>query len=213
MPGTTHEVPDLVWYVSYGSNMATERLRCYLEGGCPPGAHATQPGARDTRPPRAWVALELPGTVYFAGESPTWGGGVAFYDPDGSGRAMARGYLVSVEQFVDIARQEMRRKVAADDAADDAAEDADEDALQGGLLDALTTGRAVLGPGRYETMLHVGERDAVPMLTVTAPTRQEHLLAAPAPAYRSMLDQGLRETFGWGAARIEQYLRGLPGAA
>jgi hypothetical protein len=203
VPGTTQAVPDLVWYVSYGSNMAAERLRCYLEGGCPPGAHATQPGARDPRPPRASIALELPGTVYFAGESPTWGGGVAFYDPHEPGRAMARGYLVSAEQFADIARQEMRRAAPA----------AGDDPVTAGLADVLAAGRAALGPGRYETLLHLGERASVPMVTVTAPTRQQHLLAAPAPAYRSMLDQGLRETFGWDTTRVERYLTRLPGAA
>lgn len=189
--------PDLVWYVSYGSNMAAERLRCYLEGGCAPGARVAQFGARDARPARDSTGVELPGTVYFAGESPTWGGGVAFYDPDGPGRAMARGYLVTVEQFIDIALQEMRREL-------DVVHD---------LSDVLATGRAVLGPGRYETMLLVGERDERPMLTFTAPTRQEHLLAPPSSAYRLMLDQGLRETFGWTDAQIEDYLGGLPGAA
>ena len=30
-----------VWYVSYGSNMARDRLACYLQGGRPPGAKVT----------------------------------------------------------------------------------------------------------------------------------------------------------------------------
>lgn len=189
--------PELVWYVSYGSNMAAERLRCYLEGGCPPGARLAQPGARDATPARDSTGVELPGTVYFAGESPTWGGGVAFYDADSPGRAVGRGYLVTAEQFTDVALQEMHRSL-----------DVDHD-----LSDVLDTGRAVLGPGRYETMLLVGERDDLPMLTFTAPARQDHLLAPPSPAYRTMLDQGLRETFDWGDAEIEDYLGGMPGAA
>jgi len=192
----TIEPSDLVWYVSYGSNMAAARLACYLEGGCPPGASRRQPGARDATPVRGDTAVELPGTVYFAGESPTWGGGVAFYDPATPGRAAARGYLVTAQQFADIASQEMHRHP-----------DADHD-----LSEVLETGRLVVGPGRYETMLCVGEREGAPMLTFTAPSRQDHLLAPPSPAYLVMLSQGLRETFGWAETEIADYLRHLPGA-
>lgn len=69
-----------VWYVSYGSNMARDRLACYLQGGRPPGAMVTYPGARDATLPRAEAGIELPGTIYFASESKVWGGGMAFYD-------------------------------------------------------------------------------------------------------------------------------------
>ena len=60
---TPHEVPDAgeVWYVSYGSNMAFERLVCYIEGGCPPGGVRTNPGARDPNLPSRSIPVELPG--------------------------------------------------------------------------------------------------------------------------------------------------------
>jgi hypothetical protein len=74
-----------VWYVSYGSNMAVERLTCYLEGGRPPGGTRANPGARDPRPPRRMIPVDLPGSVYFAGDSRQWGGGVAFYDHETPG--------------------------------------------------------------------------------------------------------------------------------
>ncbi len=70
-----------LWYAAYGSNMAADRLRHYLEGGAPPGAALTQPGARDPSPPRDVRPVSLSGSVYFAWDSPTWGGGIAFYDP------------------------------------------------------------------------------------------------------------------------------------
>ena len=75
-----------VWYVSYGSNMAADRLACYLEGGRPPGGIARQPRVPATGAcRRADIPVDLPGTLYFAGESPQWGGGVAFYDHDEPG--------------------------------------------------------------------------------------------------------------------------------
>lgn len=190
------EPADPVWYVSYGSNMSVARFTCYLEGGCLPGAARVNPGARDATPAKASVGVELPGTVYFAGDSPTWGGGVAFYDPEPAGTAAARAYLVSAEQFIDIASQEMHRDP-----------DVDHD-----LTGVLEHGRLSLGPGRYETILLVGERAGVPMLTFTSPERHDHLLAPPAPAYHAVLSQGLREAFGWSDDRIAAYLDGLPGA-
>src|SRR3546814_1333543 len=104
-----------LWYVSYGSNMSLVRLRCYLEGGCPPGARVTYAGARDSTLPAADVAVELPGSLYFAGESRTWGGGVAFYDHDVPGPTPARAYKITAEQLADGAAQEMHRTPAPAD--------------------------------------------------------------------------------------------------
>ncbi len=103
-PSTVDRV--LIWYVSYGSNMATTRLACYLRGGCPPGGNHSHPGARDTSEPRESVPVVIPGSVFFAGESRIWGGGRAFYDPDAPGTVAARAFLVTQEQFEDIHAQE-----------------------------------------------------------------------------------------------------------
>ena len=184
-----------VWYVSYGSNMAAARLACYLEGGSPPGGSRVNPGARDTTPPQRSVAVDLPGTTYFAGESPQWGGGVAFYDHDEPGTTAARAYLVTAGQLVDIAAQEMYRIPV------------DGDPLEELVLNPLHDGRHTWGPGRYETLVAVGERDGFPLLTFTAP----HGAAAaartpPAPAYVAMMATGLRESRDWDEDQISQYL-------
>ena len=104
-PSTTGRV----WYVDYGSNMAAARLACYLEGGRPPGGSRVNPGARDRSLPTRSEPVDLLGTTYFAGQSPQWGGGVAFYDPDEPGRTAARAFLVTAGQLADIAAQEMYR--------------------------------------------------------------------------------------------------------
>ena len=98
-----------LWYVSYGSNMSAARFACYLEGGRPVGGSHTNPGAHDPTPPGRDVPVDLPGTVYFAGDSRQWGGGVAFYDHETPGPSAARAYLVTASQFADIAAQEMHR--------------------------------------------------------------------------------------------------------
>ena len=184
-----------VWYVSYGSNMSTARLAAYLQGGRPSGGSRRNPGARDRTLPARAVPVDLPGTVYFAGDSPQWGGGVAFYDHDEPGRTAARGYLVSAEQLADIASQEMYRPVGEGDPLADL------------LREPLLGGRHELGPGRYETLLEVGRSDGLPLLTFTAPHGIDHVPhSRPSPAYLALVAEGLRESRGWDHEQVAAYL-------
>ncbi|UWE13445.1 histone deacetylase [Actinacidiphila bryophytorum] len=187
-----------VWYVAYGSNTATERLRCYLAGGRPAGGARTYPGARDRSMPLRSAAVQLPGLVYFATESPVWRGGLAFYDPDAAGTAWARAHLLTAEQFADVAAQEMYRAPGGD--------------LDFGPL--LAEGRTRLGPGRYETLVHPGDLEGVPLVTFTAPWRAADVpWTAPSAAYVRVLGGGLLEAGRWGADEVAGYLASRPGAA
>ncbi|MFC4035847.1 histone deacetylase [Streptomyces polygonati] len=190
--------PERVWYAAYGSNTHTARLRSYLTGGPAPGGSRTYLGCRDPRMPLRSVALELPGSVYFATESLVWTGGRAFYDPDAPGRVRARAHLVTTGQFSDIAAQEMYAPPGRD--------------LD--LAPALTTGRARLGPGRYETLVCPGEMDGFPVLTFTAPWAMTEVeWNPPSAAYLRHLTAGLLEADTWDLPSIAAYLAGLPGAA
>lgn len=189
-----------VWYVSYGSNMSSARLACYLEGGCPPGGSRVNPGARDRTPPRRSVPVDLPGSLYFAGESPQWGGGVAVYDhfdrAEGArAGTAARGYLLSVGQFVDVAVQEMHRTPRNGDPLEQVA------------LAPLEGGMHTFGPGRYETLHDVGWIDDVPLLLFTS-AAPHHAVprTAPSTAYSSTIAAGLRESRDWDEERIVAYL-------
>lgn len=103
-----------VWHVTYGSNLSEARFRCYLGGGRPVGGTRLYTGCRDPRSPRRRVALELPGGLYFAGESSVWSGGRAYFDPRYAGQVAARAYLVTAGQFSDVVAQETRRPVGTD---------------------------------------------------------------------------------------------------
>jgi hypothetical protein len=190
----------VLWYIAYGSNLAAARFHCYLSGGCPEGGSRNYSGCRDSTPARASLPMLLPGGVYFALTSLTWGGGMAFYDPLLPARAAARGYLLSPGQFADVVHQEMRRDVGTD--------------LD--LSEAIATGRQRLGPGRYETVLKVGVKEGVPMLTFTAPhgaarAEQRAELNPPSAPYAAMLGRGLQEAHGWSARRAVRYLLDCPG--
>lgn len=186
----------LVWYVSYGSNMARERLACYIRGGRPEGATVTYPGARDTRLPVREAGVELPGRLYFAGDSHVWGGGgMAFYDHDAPGPTLAKAYLVTAGQFADIAAQEMHRLPDPDDPIEEI------------VLDLRPGARHAAGPGHYETLVHVGDLDGHPMLTFTAPfgsTSVAH--TRPPETYLAMITKGLREAHPAYAAEARAYL-------
>jgi hypothetical protein len=191
-----------VWYVSYGSNMSSARLRAYLAGGVPPGGSRANPGARDGTPPRRTVPVDLPGALYFAGESPQWGGGVAFYDHDADGGpTAARGYLVTAAQLADIAAQEMYRVPQ------------EGDPLEEVVVRGIDGGRHHVGPGRYETLVEVGRLDGAPMLLFTSPHGIDHVEhTRPSPSYVAMLATGLKESRGWDDDQVVAYVdRVVPG--
>ena len=191
-------VPDTpeVWYVAYGSNLSLDRFACYLAGGRPEGATRAYPGARDRRSPLDIRAVQLTGTVYFALQSSVWRGGMAFLDPAGTGAVAGRAYRLRCSQFADVAAQEMHRDPVAD--------------LD--LNRVLETGRWSYGPGRYETIVRLGDVDGAAMLTLTAPWGAEDVRnEAPSAAYLTVIATGLRESHGWSGRQVADHLAGLPG--
>jgi hypothetical protein len=186
-----------VWYVSYGSNMSSARLACYIQGGRPEGGSRVNPGCRDRTLPVRDIPVDLPGTLYFAGQSPQWGGGVAFYDHAEPGFTAARGHLVTAGQLADIAAQEMYRDPREDDLLEDL------------VLRPLEGGRHEVGPGRYETLVEVGRHDGMPLLTFTSPHGHGHVEhTPPTETYLDMIRVGLRESRAWHEEQIASYLSG-----
>ena len=185
-----------LWYVAYGSNLSLERFRVYLQGGCPVGGAREYPGCRDPLGPERDVSLMIPGGLRFVGVSSVWGGGMAVYDAGAVGHIAARAYLISAEQFVDILAQEMRL----------------EPDLDADLTAVRETGWHSLGPGRYQTIAHLGDRDGLPMLTFTS-ADVDHQVNAPNEGYLRTIAIGLRESHGWTRPVIGSYLARFPGAS
>ncbi|WP_280426392.1 histone deacetylase [Nocardia carnea] len=193
-------MPDYVWYASYGSNLHTDRLNYYIQGGTPPGTNHYYPGMRDRTPPQETAALNLPGAIYFTWESPVWTGGVAFYAPEPPrtwpAGAAARAYLITTSQFADLQNQEMYRAPGPE--------------LD--LTEVLATGRSQLGPGRYETLVHAADLGGWPVLTFTAPWNPHTVqLNSPSQRYLHMIISGLHEAHHWEAPQLLRYLAKLPG--
>jgi hypothetical protein len=186
-----------LWYVAYGSNLSLHRFQVYLQGGTPVGGARGYPGARDRLGPIQDVSLLVPGGLRFVGVSSVWGGGMAIYDARADGEIATRAYLITAEQFVDVLAQEMRL----------------EPDLDVNLSAVRETGWHSLGPGRYQTLAHVGDRDDLPMLTFTSADVDHHPLNAPTEGYLRTIAVGLRESHGWTRTAIGRYLARFPGAA
>ncbi|WP_051574532.1 hypothetical protein [Mycobacterium sp. URHB0044] len=174
--------------------MSAARFGCYVSGGRPPGARRTYLGCRDQSPPRRDVGIRLAGGLSFAGESTVWGGGIAFYDPRAANELAGRAYLLTFGQLSDVVAQETRRPVESDLVLEDGVDR-----------------RWRVSSYVYETLLHVDDRDGVPMFTITSLQDLEHTPPS-APYLRTMLD-GLEETFGWTADERAAYLLRAPGVS
>lgn len=193
-------MPEYLWYAAYGSNLHARRLTYYIEGGTPPGTGHTYPGFRDPTPPLKTQPLTLPGTIYFAWDSPVWTGGVAFYatnpQPHWPQGAAARGYLLTPGQFSDLLAQEMYREPHGD--------------LD--FAEVLDAGHSQLGPGRYETLVQATELDGWPVLTFTSPWDPATVeLQRPSARYLQMITSGLHESHQWSGGNVFGYLSKLPG--
>jgi hypothetical protein len=192
-------VRDLVWYVAYGSNLALERFRCYLAGGRPQGGARVYPGCRDRSDPARTEGVVVAGGLTFAGASKVWGGGSAFFDPAVVGEVAARAYLVTPDQLGDVAAQEMRREPGGQFARDVAM-----------LLPDVEVIHA-MGPGRYETVVRLGELDGAPMYTVTHDGAGDLEPVAPTAPYLRWIGTGLIEAHGWTVDEVAEYLQAAPG--
>lgn len=190
---------ERVWYVAYGSNLALDRFRCYLAGGRPAGGMRVYPGCRDHSDPEQIAGVDVPGQLLFAGASKVWGGGSAFYDPAGPGGVAGRAYLLTPDQLGDVAAQEMRREPGGPFARD----------LAGLLVNVESL--HTMGPGRYETVARLGERDGLPMFTVTHGNASDLDPVAPTAPYLRWIATGLTESHGWTTPRIVDYLSAAPG--
>ncbi|MDX6235159.1 MAG: hypothetical protein QOH68_4326 [Nocardioidaceae bacterium] len=174
-----------VWYAAYGSNTDAARFGCYLRGGCPEGGARTHPGCRDTSAPAGTKALWLPGSVYFAGASTVWGGGMAFYDPDTPGPVPARGWLITVQQLADLITQEMHAEPG---------DRADLEHQVHAIVSRWREGAHPLGDGRYESLVATRCLEGTPVVTFTS--RRAHLhdeRTQPSPRYLATIAAGLTQ--------------------
>ena len=190
------EKTNYVWYASYGSNLLQERFSCYISGGTPRGAHRTYPGCTDTSAPIASKKIKINAELYFARRSKTWsGGGAAFLKPelDNNANTFGRMHLITVEQFIELVKQEIR--------------------LEGEL--SIDFNKAVketiLDLNRpdswYNKLLFLGTEEGHPIFTFTNMEFLTKEINPPNEHYLKIIIEGLKEAHDLSPSEIEDYLR------
>lgn len=187
----------LVWYAGYGSNLDLGRFTCYVAGGIPLGGARTYDGCTDKTLPRARAALEIPHSLYFAGESRVWTGGAAFVSHEpGETPTKVSAYLITLSQFEQVVAQENWR----------------DEVISVDLQKLKELGRITIndGQGNYDEMMYCGEHDSYPVVSFTSPMLRQDI-SRPASAYVRMLASGLAASHQMSVADIVDYLLPKPG--
>eukprot|EP00249_Psilotum_nudum_P014562 c24889_g2_i2 orf=690-1832(+) len=193
---------EYVWYASYGSNMWEARFMCYLQGGQVDGMADPCAGSRCQNPPAATDWLLIPHELFFGHSySSTWGlGGVAFLDLTSKEGVLthARLYKIKLQQFNDILIQE---NMGDPSSCHELVTPSVVDALCKGLLPPLFANYdEIYKDAWYGTVLYLGEKDDLPILTITCSPSQLKMFKSgllpvtpPNDKYQQAIARGLVE--------------------
>lgn len=194
---TRKMMDQYVWYASYGSNLSRDRFLCYIKGGKPEGSEKVEIGCRNKSVPVKEAPYLMNYPLYFAKESRRWQKqGVAFIGlkNDRKYQTYSRKYLITVEQFMDVVKQE-----------NNGAE------LNIDLNEVIKNGYKTLRDSWYGTILYLGEAEKLPIFTFTADWDLDVPFNKPSKEYLSMIIKGLKTTLGINHTEIIEYLSGKPG--
>ena len=188
-------LPERVWYHAYGSNLLRERFLHYLApAGAPRSSdYGHHLGCVDPAPPLAERHVSIAHRLYFGGHSIRWDGPVAFVgiDHDAEAACMARAYLISGAQLVDLIRQENRA----------AAYEWHPTHLAAAVHEHV---ELPVGDGNYNALLRLPDVEAVPAVVLT--TARAFAAAPPPERYHAVVRRGLLER-GLTDAEADEYLQ------
>ncbi|WP_343614986.1 hypothetical protein [Flavobacterium sp.] len=188
---------DLVWYAAYGSNMLEERFLHYINGGIPRGSERNYEPCSDLAPPKDIRPYEINFELFFARESSSWKGGIAFIEPEKSNesKTLAKLYLISKTQFNHLAKGETQAQGIVEIDFDQ----------------AVNEGRKVFKrPSWYGLVLFLGYFEDLPVFTLTG-EKPIDVFTRPNENYLSIIASGLRQTHGLNNQEIFQYFSSKEG--
>lgn len=190
------EGKEYVWYASYGSNLNYERFLCYIKGGNPPGSSRVETGCQDPSLPIAESSFTIHFPLYFAKEADGWQSqGVAFLGlrEDRKTPTYSKKYLITVEQFLDVVKQENGGKKYTID-----------------LHKVKEERSQIFRQSWYGNIVYLGEGDGYPIFTFTAPWDiGEVAWNRPSHAYLKTIVYGLKTDFS--NEEIYDYFKNKPG--
>jgi len=186
-----------IWYASYGSNLLEERFHCYIRGGQPNGSSKMYSGCTNKSLPTDNKPISIHHELYFANKSKSWNGsGVGFIKTefDESKITLGRMYLITIEQFIEVVKQE--NNIDGDIAID--------------FNHAQKFGSVVFkDKSWYGNLLYLGQDVGYPIFTFTHQRNLTDKLNPPNSEYLSMIIRGLKETYNMSDLEIQTYLSQL----
>jgi len=183
---------NMLWYAAYGSNINRERFLEYLRGGVSRFNGVRYAGCRNHDEPIRDYAIAISRELYFARMADAWGGAVGFVRSEPANtQSIGRAYLITEEQFVDIACQENGRRPGDPDFAFDYA-------FAGRAAESYlnpTDPSRPSGGGSlwYGRVLTLGTRESWPIFTLTAEWSGYSDVNAPGRAYLKCIADGIRQ--------------------
>ena len=191
---------DLIWYVSYGSNLSYDRFICYLLGGKPNGSTKTYLGSSDRDLPIDSALVNLNYSLYFAKNSSVWYNcGVCFLNDkfDESEYTIGRKYLISKIQFLDLFKQENNINY---------------DVIIN--FEALKKNKSLVVDKSkwYGKLLYLGTNEGIDNITFTC-NDYTGIFNKPHPSYLSTICKGIFEITKWDNDKIINYLLSKKGVS
>lgn len=105
LPNSMQPYNELIYYVSYGSNMLEERFLSYIKGGKCRFNKMNYRGCDNKSLFLSSKSIVIPYQMYYSKFSTSWGGAVSFLSKN-KGKTYAKAYLITQEQFEQIKKQE-----------------------------------------------------------------------------------------------------------
>ncbi len=200
----------MLWYATYGSSVNRNRFMEYITGGTSAFNGMQLPGCRNKGEPIRDVAIAIDRELYFARNSDAWGGAVAFVQPNPSkSQTLGRAYLITEEQFVDIAAQENGRRPA------DAELVLHYDYAEKNAISYLNRSDPSRPSGQgglwYGRVLRIGTRESWPMFSLTAEWEGYADLNPPSRGYLTCIADGIRQLGRISEKALVEYFYGKAG--
>lgn len=199
---TIEEDPNLVWYACYGSNLLRSRFMHYIEGGSPEGISRAYEGCSNKDPPRGDKQIEIPHELYFSKKSRTWENkAVAFVksEKNRSSGTLGRMYLITREQFQEVARQENGLSP-------------DCTSFEIDFEKVISKEDVIVSDEWYGRVIQLGYEDGYPIFTITGSWEDDAIdPAMPGDNYLRFVANGIREEYGKSENELVEYLKRLDG--
>jgi hypothetical protein len=201
---------DMLWYATYGSKVNRDHFLEYIRGGKSVFNGQTYQGCRNKQDPIRDYALVVNHELYFAKNSDPWGGAMAFVvSQETRSQTLGRAYLITSEQFVDIASQQNGRKPGDPEFVMNYTYS---EGVKESYFNRSDPAKP-LGQGNqwYARILKLGARESWPVFTVTAEWSGYGEPNAPGSSYLNVIARGIQQMGKISQHAMVEYFNGKVG--